>query len=116
MLQQHWGQLALPLERSRLARVLFKSPACGATTLLAAALQPRVPPKSWGEHVRWKRGWAQQPYFVNRRPGGFASAESRDLEAAMAAWEAMVRPAARRLTPAGYRMLTDGLEVEQPPA
>ena len=32
-----------------------------------------------GERARWQRGWRRGPYFVNCRPGGFASAQSRDL-------------------------------------
>ena len=67
MLQRHWGALAPWLERSGVARLLFKSPECGAATILAAALSPRVPPPEWGERSRWRRGWRTQPYFVNQR-------------------------------------------------
>lgn len=113
MLRRHWGQFAPTLERSRIARVLFKSPACGAATILAAALSPRTPPPSWGERARWRRGWATQPYFVNGRPGGFASAESRDLEAAREAWARMVEPVARHACADGHRMLADEMQARE---
>ena len=102
MLQRHWGPKVAPmLEKSQLSRVLFKSPSSGANTILTAALSPRIPPKSWGERARWRRGWdGGQPYFVNRRPNGYASAESRDMEAAKALWVAMLEPVARRAAPA----------------
>ena len=102
MLQRHWGPLAPALERSGVARLLFKEPVRGAATVLTAAT---APPARWGERSRWQ----QQPYIVNQRPGGFASAQSRDLEAAKAAWAAMVQPGAQRLAPEGCRMLLDGL-------
>ena len=86
MLQRHWGKLAPTLERSGLARLLFKSPASGAMTILAAACAPRNPPAAWGERSRWSRGWREGPYFVNGRPGGFASRESRSVEAAKRTW------------------------------
>ena len=50
--------------------------------MLTAAVAPRVPHASWGERARWRRGWRRGPYFVNCRPGGFASAQSRDLQLA----------------------------------
>ena len=79
--------------------------------MLTAAVAPRVPHPSWlalilaltlalalaltltltltptptltrGERARWRRGWRRGPYFVNCRPGGFASAQSRDLQLA----------------------------------
>ena len=107
-----------PCQASGAARLLFKSPEAGATTVLTAAVAPRVPHPSWlgltlglaltltlaltptltltltptpaptptltltltrGERARWQRGWRRGPYFVNCRPGGFASAQSRDL-------------------------------------
>lgn len=68
-----------PCQASGAARLLFKSPEAGATTVLTAAVAPRVPHPSWGERARWRRGWRRGPYFVNCRPGGFASAQSRDL-------------------------------------
>ena len=110
MLQQHWGtRLAPLLERSGLARILFKTPARGAATILAAALSPRDPPRDWGERARWRRGWQTQPYFVNQRPGGYASAESRDAAAAREAWMAMVEPATQRFAPEGHRELAEAL-------
>ena len=113
MLQRHWGPLAPALERTGLARVLFKAPERGAATILVAATAPREPPPSWGERSRWKRGWRAQPYFVNQRPCGFASGESRDLPAARAAWAAMVEPTARKLAPAGHRELMSGLAAAE---
>ena len=104
MLQRHWGAKVAPLlERSRISRVLFKTPSSGANTILTAALSPKHPPPAWGERSRWRRGWEAGPYFVNRRPGGFASAESRDLEAAKATWRAMIEPLARDVAPEGCR-------------
>jgi len=94
MLQRHWGPLAPALRASGVARLLFKSPERGATTILVAATAPRSPPRCWGERSRWKRGWCVGPYFVNCRPGGFASAQSRDIRAARAMWSAVVEPAA----------------------
>lgn len=105
MLQRHWGRLAPVLERLGISRLLFKSSECGAATVLAAALAPRVPPPQWGERSRWTCGWRDGPYFVNQRPGGFASVESRDVQAARAAWAAMVARPAGRLTPEGCREL-----------
>ena len=111
MLQRHWGPLAPAIERSRLARVLFKSPECGASTILAAALRESTPPAptSRGKSARWRRGWRTQPYFVNQRPGGFASEESRDLDAAEEAWAQMVEPLASQLAPDGHSQMTEGL-------
>ncbi len=106
MLQRHWGGLALPLERAGVARAAFKTPAAGATTVLAAAFAPRVPPRSWGERSRWRRGWEAGPYFVNGRPTGCASRESRDVEAAREMWRAVIEPEARRIVPDGCRELS----------
>ena len=110
MLQRHWGPLAPALERSGVSRILFKTPDRGAATILVAATSQRDPPATWGERSRWRRGWRTQPYFVNQRPGGFASAESRDLDAARAAWKVMVEPTARRIAPEaipeGFRPMT----------
>ena len=112
MLQRHWGPLAPALDRTRLARVLFKTPACGAATILSAALDPRVPPADWGERSRWRRGWERgQPYFVNRRPGGFASKESRDMVLASEMWRTVCEPAARASVPIGCRELVEGLAI-----
>ena len=86
MLQQVWGRFAPLLQASGLSGVVFKSAECGATTILVAALAPPSPPRAWGERSRWQRGWRRGPYFVNCRPGGFASAESRDLAAARELW------------------------------
>ena len=117
MLQRHWGPLATVFERSRLARVLFKSPECGASTVLAAALRERTPPahSSRGKSARWRRGWRTQPYFVNQRPGGFASEESRDLEAAAEGWAQMIEPLASQLAPDGHRQMIDGLATRTAP-
>ena len=72
-----------PFQASGAARLLFKTPEAGASTVLAAAVAPQLPhPGRWGERTRWRRGWRRGPYFVNCRPGGFASAQSRDLQLA----------------------------------
>ena len=109
MLQRHWGALAPHLESSRLATVLFKTPAVAATTVLTAAFAPRSPPRHWGERSRWRRGWEAGPYFVNQRPGGFASSESRDEQAARVMWAAIIEPAAREIAPASLREVSEGL-------
>ena len=113
MLQRHWGKLSPLLQRSGVARCLFKQPECGAATILAAALSPQEPPAHWGERTRWRRDWATQPYFVNGRPGGFASAESRDVVAARAAWVSLLRPMVRAHAPDGCREVDGGLEAER---
>jgi NAD(P)-dependent dehydrogenase (short-subunit alcohol dehydrogenase family) len=105
MLQRHWGKLAPTLERSGLARLLFKSPSSGATTILTAAHAPRTPPAEWGERSRWSRGWKRGPYFVNGRPGGFASRESRSLEAAERIWKDIIEPVASEAAPDGCELL-----------
>lgn len=115
MLQMHWGKLAPTLEATRISRVLFKAPACAATTILTAALAPRVPPPHWGERSRWQRGWRTQPYFVNRRPGGFASRESRDMESAMLMWEEVIQPVAAEAAPRGYQQVREGLATHAQP-
>ena len=113
MLRRHWGPLAPALDATRLSRVLFKSAESGAATVLAAALSPRRPPASWGERSRWTRGWAAQVYFVNQRPGGYASAESRDVDAAWEAWEALVADEARRGAPDGWRTLVQARQGQR---
>lgn len=109
MLRRHWGPLAPALHRSGLARLVFKSPERGATTILTAAVAPRLPPRSWGERARWQRGWRLGPYFVNCRPGGYASAQSRHLPAARAMWAAVVEPAVRPIVPRGCDEVERGL-------
>ena len=114
MLQRHWGPLAPFLERTRLSRLLFKSPPCGATTILTAALAPRLPPRHWGERSRWVRGWRSQPYFVNGRPGGYASVQSRDVSAAAEMWATIIEPIASRWVPAGCKEVQQGMAQTQP--
>ena len=100
MLQRHLGAIAPVVHKVGLSRLLFKTPAAGAATILAAAVSPRSPPRHWGERSRWARGWrCGQPYFVNRRPSGFASAESRDLAAAACVWRELIEPIAKRVLP-----------------
>ena len=108
MLQRHWGRLAPVLERSGLARCLFKTPASGATTILTAAYAPRVPPAQWREQSRWSRGWRHGPYFVNGRPGGFASRESRSVEAAKRMWSDLIETVAREAAPDGCDLISGG--------
>ena len=112
MLQRHWGALAPALDKSRLSLLLFKSSACAATTVLTAALAPRSPPRHWGERARWRRGWQAGPYFVNGRPGGFASPESRDVDAARKMWDSTVEPIATQFVPAGCQAIARGLDDE----
>ena len=108
MLQAQAGGLAAALQASGAARLLFKSPEAGATTVLTAAVAPRVPPPSWGERARWRRGWRRGPYFVNCRPGGFASAQSRDLQLAREMWSAIVAPAVEPVVRSGCREVEAG--------
>ena len=113
MLQAQAGGLAAALQASGAARLLFKSPEAGATTVLTAAVAPRVPPPSWGERARWRRGWRRGPYFVNCRPGGFASAQSRDLQLAREMWSAIVAPAVEPVVRSGCREVEAGLSPAQ---
>ena len=45
------------------------------------------------------------PYFVNGRPGGFASRESRSLEAAERIWKDLIEPVASEAAPDGCELL-----------
>jgi len=111
MLKRNAGRMAPVLERTGVWRFFFKEPACAAETVIAAALSPREPPASWGEGSRWAQDWGSQPYFVNGRPGGFASSESRDLAAARAMWIDVLLPqiAGNAALATGIREVSEGL-------
>ena len=103
MLQRHWGGLVPVLEKSGAAGLLFKTPESAATTVLTAALAPRSrPPPGWGENPgKWQRGVGGQqvPYFVNTRPRGYASEESRDVQAAREMWKRVLECPVRAAIP-----------------
>jgi len=80
LLRNHIGIKATNmLQKTGLAGVIYKSPLEGSQALLAALDYPAGTSK-------------EQLYFVNGRPGGFASPESRDLQQAQQLLDRLIAP------------------------
>jgi len=80
LLRNHIGSKATNmLQKTGLAGVIYKSPLEGSQALLAALDYPAGTSK-------------EQLYFVNGRPGGFASPESRDLQQAQQLLDRLIAP------------------------
>lgn len=95
------------LERIGLSKLLYKTPKGGALTILAAVDEGR---RMYSSTSSTKQ---EQIYFVNRKPGGYASEESRDEIASIELWKHILGPTVRKVVPSGYEVVQNNMFTSQ---
>ena len=111
MLRNNLGRrVASMLEMTGIGGMLFKSPEEGAASILAAVLDdirgdgPPSPSSPAAASVGCGEGRGSgQTYYVNCRPGGYASPESSDELASWRMWRDVLRPALDAILPEACR-------------
>ena len=88
LLRNHLGDAATnTLQKTGLARLVYKSPSEGAQAIISALDYPALVSSSITKGTS-----KDQIYFVNGQPGGYAASESRDVDASIQLWEKVISP------------------------
>jgi len=109
LLQNNFPKAKL-IERIGLAKVLYKTPKGGASTILAAVDEGRRL-ASLASSSSSKGRKRDQVYFANGKAGGYASEESRDETASIELWRHVLGPVVRKVDSGVYNEVHANLVV-----
>jgi NAD(P)-dependent dehydrogenase (short-subunit alcohol dehydrogenase family) len=93
LLRNHIGETAVrALTTTGLANIIYKSPVEGAQAIVAA-LDDAAAAAVATEVVSHNDTIQKQMYYVNGKPGGYASSESVSMDASIQVWDHVIAPA-----------------------